>query len=99
MTTSNKHGIMKKIFLAATAFISLVAMAQDNPVKDEQLKSLIQKAVTNYPGIKELEEQLNAYGVKDEIVKSNFLPTIYGDASYRYTYPTPSIDFNGSSFK
>jgi outer membrane protein len=99
MTTSNKNGIMKQFLLAIALFVTAAAMAQDNPIKDEQLKSLIQKAVNNYPGIKELEEQLNAFGVKDEIIKTNYLPEISGDASYRYTYPTPSIDFNGNKFR
>ncbi len=99
MTTSNKNGMMKQFLLAVALFVTAVATAQDNPIKDEQLKSLIQKAVNNYPGIKELEEQLNAFGVKDEIIRTNYMPEISGDASYRYTYPTPSIDFNGSKFK
>jgi outer membrane protein len=99
MTTSNKYGIMKQFLLAVAIVVGTTAMAQDNPIKDEQLKTLISKAVTNYPGIKELEEQLNAFGVRDEITKINYLPEISGDASYRYTYPTPAIDFNGSKFK
>lgn len=99
MTTSNKYGMMKQFLLAVATVVTVTATAQDNPIKDEQLKSLINKAVNNYPGIKELEEGLNAFGVRDEIIKNNYLPVVSGDASYRYTYPTPGIDFNGSTFK
>lgn len=99
MTTSNKYGMMKQFLLAVAMFVATTTvMAQDNPIKDEQLKTLIQKAVNNYPGIKELEEQLNTFGVKDQIVKNMYLPTVAANASYRYMYPTPGIDFNGTEF-
>ncbi len=90
---------MKQLFFIGILFLSVNSFAQENPIKDEQLKALIQKAVTNYPRIKELEEQLNVYAVKDEIAKSNYLPNISAEAGYRYFYPVPSIDFNGSNFK
>jgi len=90
---------MKQLFFIGILFSTLQGLAQDNPIKDDQLKALIQKAVTNYPRIKELEEQLNVYAVKDEIAKSNYLPNISAEAGYRFFYPVPSIDFNGANLK
>jgi outer membrane protein TolC len=73
--------------------------AQQNPITDTTLKSLIQQAVTNFPRIKELEEQLRASDVKGELIRSNYQPTLYGDASYRYLAPSPAIPFQGTKIK
>ncbi len=60
---------------------------------------MIQQAVTNFPRIKELEEQLRVSDVKGELIRSNYHPTLYGDASYRYLAPSPAIPFQGNKIK
>ncbi len=52
---------MKKIIGALALIIALSpAIAQESPVRDEQLKGLIQAAVSNYPRIKEMEASLKS---------------------------------------
>jgi outer membrane protein len=85
---------MKK--LVGGAFLLLLlqsASAQESPVKDEQLKALIQSAVTNYPRIKELEEQLKADDVKKEMINSGYLPTVSADINYQFIEPVQKVEF------
>jgi outer membrane protein len=91
---------MKKLTfsLLLTLIVSCV-FAQQNPITDTTLKSLIQQAVANFPRIKELEEQLRVSDVKEELLHSNYQPTLYGDASYRYMAPSPAIPFQGNKIK
>ncbi len=50
---------MRNLLLSAIILLSgASSFAQESPVKDTVLRSLINQAVTNYPRIKELEEQL-----------------------------------------
>lgn len=85
---------MKKILGALALTIALSqAMAQESPVRDEQLKSLIQAAVNNYPRIKELEESLKADGVKQSIIKAGYLPTATTNISYRFDAPVAKAEF------
>lgn len=85
---------MNKIIGVLALVVALApAMAQESPVRDEQLKSLIQAAVTNYPRIKEMEEQLKADGVKESIIKANYLPTVNTNISYRFDAPVAKAEF------
>ena len=87
---------MKKIiFSLLMVGMSCSIFAQQNPITDTTLKSLIQQAVANFPRIKELEEKLRISDVQAEILHANYHPTLYGDASYRYMAPSPAIPFNG----
>lgn len=85
---------MKKIISGALLLLFMEAgFAQESPIRDEQLKGLIQSAVTNYPRIKELEEQLKADDVKGEIIRSSYLPTVTADANYNLIAPSPKVEF------
>ena len=91
---TKKHTIMKKII----AFIAVVftlqnIQAQDEIIKDSSLKRLILSAVNNFPKIKELQEQLNATGIKAQLINSNFKPTINADAGYQFVAPVPEVNF------
>lgn len=85
---------MKKIIGALALIIAISpAMAQESPVRDEQLKGLIQAAVSNYPRIKEMEESLKADGVKESIIKAGYLPTVNTNISYRLDAPVAKAEF------
>ncbi len=91
---------MNKIVLALFLTVFGISVsAQQNPLTDTTLKRLIQQAVTNFPRIKELEEQLRVSDVKGELIRSNYQPTLYGDASYRYLAPSPAIPVQGNKIK
>ncbi len=82
-------------------FLMLIVLnvhAQDDPIKDPQLKELIRQTVTNYPKIKELENQLKVSDVKDELTRTNYLPNISADASYRYVLSYSRCSFWTGSF-
>ncbi|PZR08497.1 MAG: hypothetical protein DI539_22740, partial [Flavobacterium psychrophilum] len=85
---------MKRIIGGALLVLLMqTATAQETPIKDEQLKTLIQAAVTNYPRIKELEEQLKADDVKKEIIKAGYLPNASADINYTFIAPSPKVEF------
>lgn len=91
---------MKRYILTLLLSGSLLAAgAQDNPIKDTVLARLINQAVNNFPRIKELEEQLRINDVKEDILRSNYQPTISADANYRFQAPVPQIPFGGNKFK
>lgn len=91
---TKKHTIMKKvIILIAVVFTLQNIQAQDEIIKDSSLKRLILSAVNNFPKIKELQEQLNATGIKALLINSNFKPTINADAGYQFVAPVPEVNF------
>lgn len=91
---------MKKLIFSLICTLLIRGLfAQQNPITDTTLQALIQKAVTNFPRIKELEEQLKTSDVKEELLHSNYLPTMFGDASYKYLAPSPAIPFQGNEIK
>jgi len=89
---------MKKIFvLILFVSVSLLGFSQAGVIQDQQLQQLIQQAVSNYSKVKELQISYKANDVNDDLIRSNWLPTVSGDASYRFNAPAPSIDFPTSS--
>ena len=91
---TKKHTLMKKvIILIAVVFTLQNIQAQDEIIKDSSLKRLILSAVNNFPKIKELQEQLNATGIKAQLINSNFKPTINADAGYQFVAPVPEVNF------
>jgi len=91
---------MKRIFVWAVFMsLSLAGMSQEVPIKDQKLKELIDKAVNNFPKLKELEEQLKLNDVRAEIIQSNYKPTLGADLSYQYLNPLSTVAFNGEKFQ
>lgn len=94
INNNSKYSRMKKwISGLLVVLLSQFSMAQESPIKDDQLKSLIQQAVTNYPRIKELEEQLKADDVKNAIIKAGYLPTVSTNLSYTLAAPVAKAEF------
>lgn len=88
---------MKRIFVwAVLMVVSLAGMSQESPIRDQKLKELIDKAVNNFPKLKELEEQLKLNDVRAELIQSNYKPTLGADLSYQYLNPLSEISFNGT---
>lgn len=89
-----KHTIMKKVIILIAVVLTLqTTQAQDEIIKDSSLKRLIYLAVNNFPKIKELQEQLNATGIKAQLINSNFKPTVNADAGYQFVAPVPEVNF------
>jgi outer membrane protein len=84
---------MKNILSTCILLFSVaLVQAQDAPIKNEELKALIQKAVNNFPRIKELETQLQLKNVKDELTNAQWQPTVYADISDRISGPIPKAE-------
>jgi hypothetical protein len=85
---------MKKIIALIAVVLTLQTIqAQDEIIKDSSLKRLILSAVNNFPKIKELQEQLNATGIKAQLINSNFKPSVSADAGYQFVAPVPEVNF------
>ena len=85
---------MKKILvLILSVSVSVFGYSQQRVIQDQQLLQLIQQAVSNYSKVKELEISYKSNDINDELIKTNWLPTVSGDASYRFNAPAPSIEF------
>ena len=88
-----------KIFSFIFLLAAPAAFAQQSPVKDTVLRDLISQAVNNYPRLKELEEQLKVSDVKDELIHSNYKPTLSADGAWSYVNPVAKIPFGGNEFQ
>jgi|KBSMisStandDraft_5_1062788.scaffolds.fasta_scaffold00044_58 outer membrane protein TolC len=91
---------MKRIFVLTALMISSIAgMSQESPIKDQKLKELVDKAVNNFPKLKEMEERLKLNDVQAEIIQSNYKPTLGADLQYQYLNPLSTVTFGGDKFR
>lgn len=82
---------MKNVFVLLLTLVSVRGtFAQNAPA---QLTELINKAIGNYPKLKEAAEYINLSETKKDLAYGAYMPVISADASYRYGRPTPSITF------
>ncbi len=85
---------MNKKFLATVVVFLAVSIAfSQNKQAPDELTALINKAIENYPKLKEANEYVNLSEAKNDLSYGAYMPVISGDASYRYGKPTPSISF------
>ena len=83
---------MKTKFFLLLLIATQVVSAQTTPAP-AQLTELINKAMDNYPKLKEASEYVNLSEAKKDLAYGAYMPVISGDANYRYGKPTPSIRF------
>ncbi len=83
---------MKTKFFLLLLLVTQVVSAQTTPAP-AQLTELINKAMDNYPKLKEASEYVNLSEARKDLAYGAYMPVISGDASYRYGKPTPSIKF------
>ena len=84
---------MKNKFLAASLILAMNISFAQTTTAPAQLTELINKAIDNYPKLKEANEYVNLSEAKKDLAYGAYMPVISGDASYRYGKPTPSIKF------
>ena len=87
-----------KIVLAiiVSLFISQITGAQSATNSyniPDQLSELIKKAFDNYPKLKEGDALVRMNQSQRDLAKAGYMPTIDGEASYRYAKPTPELTF------
>ncbi len=74
------------IFLLSGSFVLAQAPGATDP-----LPGLVRQAIDYYPRLKELQQNVTSGEIRTKIAESQRLPTLSGDASYTYIWPTPKI--------
>ena len=87
-----KQLILIALFLTGT----LQAQPQPSQIPDD-LRVLVQQANTNYPVLKQQQQQIQAGEVRVDIARTALKPSVSGNASYQYLNPVAkaTIPFNG----
>ncbi|GAB3995768.1 TolC family outer membrane protein [Spirosoma daeguense] len=77
----------KLLFLVSWLSVN-VAVAQNQPAQlPDDLRALIQQANTNYPVLKQQQQQIQAGDLRVDIARSAMKPNVSGNASYQYLNP------------
>jgi outer membrane protein len=79
-------------------FITLVATTAKAQSIPEELRGLINQANTNFPRLKEQQQQLRVGEVHVDIARSAYQPNITGNGTYQYVTPVAkaTLPINGS---
>jgi outer membrane protein len=92
---------MKSQLVTILAFCAIgVAQAQNQTVAitaPEDLKALVQQANTNYPTLKQQQQQIQAGEVRVDIARTSMRPSVNLNGNYTYITPVPqfAIPLNG----
>ena len=77
------HRILSLLFLIS---LSGRAQTQPAPIPDD-LRVLVQQANTNYPVLKQQQQQIQAGEVRVDVARTALKPNVSGNASYQYLNP------------
>lgn len=89
---------MKRIpFFLLTLLATTALRAQQPAQLPDELRTLIQQANTNFPQLKQQQEQIKAGDVRVDIVRTALKPSVSGNVSYLYIDPVSkaTIPVNG----
>jgi outer membrane protein TolC len=90
---------MKKIkVLSIVLFFTSIAVNAQEKVNNE-LKSLLQKSLTYFPKVKEVELSVQLAEDKLKLVELNRYPDVTLDASYAYVQPKIEVPFGDKTFQ
>ena len=80
---------MKLKLLTISMLLTVGALqAQNQPVQvSDDLRALVQQANTNYPVLKQQQQQIQAGEVRVDIARTAMKPNVSGNASYQYLNP------------
>ena len=80
---------MKRQFLILPALLAAGAVqAQNQPIQlPDNLKALVQQANSNYPVLKQQQQQIQAGDLRIDIARSSLRPNVSGNATYQYLTP------------
>ncbi|WP_420150708.1 TolC family protein [Spirosoma sp.] len=83
-----------KLLIISTILAIGAAQAQNQSVQiPDELRNLIQQANTNYPVLKQQQQQLQAGEVRIDIARTAMRPNVALNGSYAYITPVPSVTF------
>ena len=77
-----------KLLIVRILLVAQFAQAQDQPVQlPDDLRALVQQANTNFPVLKQQQQQIRANELRVNIARTAMKPTVNGNASYQYLTP------------
>jgi outer membrane protein TolC len=91
--------IMKKTIIFGFAIFLLSTNANAQDIANAELKSLLQKSLTYFPKVKEVELSVQLAEDKLKLVELNKYPDVTLDASYAYVQPKIEVPFGEKSFQ
>jgi outer membrane protein TolC len=91
--------IMKKTVLFGFALLIVATCVQAQEIVNPELKSLLQKSVTYFPKVKEVELSVQLAEDKLKLVELNKYPDVTLDASYAYVQPKIEVPFGEKAFQ
>jgi hypothetical protein len=91
--------IMKKTLLFGFALLIVATCVQAQEIVNPELKSLLQKSVTYFPKVKEVELSVQLAEDKLKLVELNKYPDVTIDASYAYVQPKIEVPFGEKAFQ
>lgn len=89
---------MKRIhYLLVALLTSTITLAQQSEQLPDELQSLIKEANTNFPQLKQQQEQIKAGDINVDIVRTALKPTVNGNVQYLYVDPVSkaTLPING----
>ena len=86
---------MKPTLLIIATLLAIGAAQAQNPAIQlpDELRTLIQQANTNYPILKQQQQQLQAGEIRIDIARTAMRPNVAFNGSYAYLTPVPSVTF------
>jgi outer membrane protein len=91
--------IMKKTLIFGFALLIVATCVQAQEIVNPELKSLLQKSVTYFPKVKEVELSVQLAEDKLKLVELNKYPDVTLDASYAYVQPKIEVPFGEKAFQ
>ncbi len=90
---------MKKTVLLGFALFILCTKIMAQEIANAELKSLLQKSLTYFPKVKEVELSVKLAEDKLKMVELNKYPDVTIDASYAYVQPKIEVAFGEKTFQ
>jgi outer membrane protein TolC len=90
---------MKKLISTTFLLVVVGVAANAQAVVNNELKSLLQKSVTYFPKVKEVEQSVQLAENKLKLTELNKYPDITIDASYAYVQPKIEVPFGANTFQ
>jgi len=90
---------MKKLCIALFLFITTINLLSAQTIINAELKGLLQKSVTYFPKVKEVEQSVQLAEQKLKLTELNKYPDVTMDASYAYVRPKIEVPFGANTFQ
>jgi hypothetical protein len=90
---------MKKILTTTTAILFFAIIADAQNLVNAELKNLLEKSLTYFPKVKEVEQSVQLAENKLKLTELNKYPDFTIDASYAYVRPKIEVAFGENSFQ